>query len=832
MDRTTIDFGIDLGTTNSAISVVNGGEVETIKSGLSEIVPSMVNFDKRGTLRVGMDAAQQLNNPKSALDVHCEFKRVMGQRVQREFRSAGKSLSPEELSAEVLKALRKFAGVRFGDEPIAAVITVPAMFELPQNEATSRAARLAGFAHSQLLQEPVAAAVAYGFHADTDRAHWLVYDYGGGTFDASIIAVRDGELRVVKHAGDNYLGGADLDWQIVERFIVPRLQASHALSTLGRGANARDIDRGRMLVLKRYAEDIKKRLSTEETVEYFHESVFEDDDGNPVDLDCTIARNQFEDLARPAVERSFEIVQALIRDSGVPKASLDRLILVGGSTFMPLVRRTAAAIGIPLGLELDPMTVVSRGAAVFAASQRMPSELVRSAPVTAGTAKLSLEFEPVVKDLEPFVGGRVEVNGAPPSGATVSIVRDDSAWTSGEVPLDPKGMFFTNVRIREKGQSVFNISLRGPAGPIPCSPSSLAITYGLTTGNAPLPTGCGIGLADGSATILIPGGTRLPCPPVVHKAQFVRGLRKGSSETLRIPVLSGDDPVAEHNLVGAYIEIAGSSISRDIPPGAEVEIEISIDAGGCPSIQAFVPILDETFRFSSPLGSTLIEHEPPAAMRDRLRGIRGRLAEAGERAEEASAAALTREVEGFQVDPRLAETERLIGKWQEGDSVAAGQARALIVELSRAASELSDKAEFPASEAEYRESRDEARRLAAEHGDAKEKAAVEEILKEGDRAVAARDAKMVRHCTEQLRAMKFQMIRKDPGFWMGFLAHLHGQQEKFPDRAAARRLFAEGAAAAQRRDVESLQSVVQQLVQMLPREVAQAIQSGIGSDII
>ncbi|MEI6052904.1 MAG: Hsp70 family protein, partial [Opitutaceae bacterium] len=186
MQQVTIDYGIDLGTTNSVISISQKGNVETIKNGLSEITPSVVYFDKRGSLKIGLSAWEMFKNPKNAIEVQSEFKRSMGQRIKLDFKAAGKSMTPEELSSEVLRVLRQAAGLRFGTEPMAAVITVPAMFELPQNEATANAAKLAGFTYSQLLQEPVAAAVAYGFQSASEKAYWLVYDYGGGTFDASI----------------------------------------------------------------------------------------------------------------------------------------------------------------------------------------------------------------------------------------------------------------------------------------------------------------------------------------------------------------------------------------------------------------------------------------------------------------------------------------------------------------------------------------------------------------------------------------------------------------------------------------------------------------------
>jgi molecular chaperone DnaK len=712
MDRTTIDFGIDLGTTNSVISVMNGGEIETIKNGNFEITPSVVYFDKRGVKRVGVSANEMLNRPATATDVQFEFKRVMGQRVEREFKSAGKKFSPEQLSAEVLSELRRAAAARSGSEPVAAVITVPAMFELPQNEATAHAAKLAGFEHSQLLQEPVAAAVAYGFQTNAEKAYWLVYDFGGGTFDASIIAIRDGQLRVIKHAGDNYLGGGDLDWKLVDQCIVPRLSKSFALATLARGLKARDIDNGRMLVLRRHAEQIKKMLSKDETVEYFEENVFVDDDGTQVDIECTITREEFERLAAPAVERSISIVHRLISESGVPKASLDRFLLVGGSTFIPLVRRHTAAIGIPIGMEIDPMTVVSRGAAVFASSQRLPSSRLRPTAVAAGAAVAQLEYESVAKEISPYVGGKIEIDGkAPAAGAKVALQRDDSGWVSGDVAIDPKGMFFTTVQIREQGQSVFALTVRDASGQlVPCTPNSLAITYGLSIASAPLPAGCGIGLADGSAMILIPGGTRLPCPAVVYPAQFVRGLHKGTDEKLRIPVLSGDEPMAEHNLVGTYININGKDISRDIPAGTDVQIEISIDASGVPQIHAFIPLLDETFKPSERI-ETLFEK--PEVMRERVEAIRVRLEEVENLADEADLFALSSEASELASSAVFDEIESRLERWDDGDTDSAGSARNLIVDMAKRASVLAEKVELPTAQAQYKETLDATRKIAA-----------------------------------------------------------------------------------------------------------------------
>jgi molecular chaperone DnaK len=829
MSRLTIDFGIDLGTTNSAISIAQGGGVETIRNGGSEITPSLVAMDTRGAKRVGMGAMNMYRRPSSATSVHAEFKRVMGQRVHREFKAAGLKMTPEELSAEVLMELRRACAARFGSEPEAAVITVPAMFELPQNEATANAAKLAGFAHSQLLQEPVAAAVAYGFSTDVERAYWLVYDYGGGTFDASIVSVRDGQLSVIKHAGDNYLGGADLDWKIVEEILVPPLRAQYEFSSLSRDGSASDLDQGRMLVLKNLAESIKKELTGNTTAHWEEGALLEDDDGEPVDVVGALDRARFEALAAPAVDRSVSIVEQLIADSGIPRDKIDKLLLVGGSTFIPLVRQRLAALGIPLGLELDPMTVVSRGAAIFASSQRMPRVLMRAAPAAAGTATISLEYEPVTKDQEPMVGGRVEVdNAVPPAGTTVELSREDGGWSSGEIPLDSKGMFFTAAKIREKGQTTVQISVRVSGKDVPCQPTSIAITSGLQVGNARLPAGVGIATADGNCPILHAGGVPLPRSEEIWKGKFTRSLRRGSDESLRIPIMSGDDPIAEHNRCGTVITIKGTDISRDVPAGADVEIGISLDAAGVPAVRVFVPLLDETFETAEPMR---LEYEPADIIRERKAALEKRLEKIEEDADSSSLDDVSADAMALRLSKDMDAIDSLANK-ADGDGVAAGQATHLIAEISKKASAIESRVALPAATAEFNSTLDDARKGVTQYGKPDERKIVEELAREGNKAIQAKDVAGLRHCTEQLAAIVRQFLARDPGFWIGFLHYLGSRQSSFTDQAAGRRLLAEGAQAAQRRDIESVQSVVQQLMGLLPPQEAEAAASRLKSHVV
>ncbi|HYT94667.1 MAG TPA: Hsp70 family protein, partial [Gemmataceae bacterium] len=300
MTRTTIDFGIDLGTTNSCIACSTGADAEIVRNneGL-EYTPSAVWIDRNGRLHVGRRAREQFEADDENAAI--EFKLQMGKAAEKVFQRSGRRLKPEELSAEVLKSLLGDVRQRRGEEVVAAVITVPADFDLPQCDATRKAAQLAGLTASPLLQEPIAAALAYGFQSTRDNVYWMVYDLGGGTFDAAVIQLRDGLFRVVNHGGDRCLGGKLIDWAIVEQSFVPALLRQHALPDFRRG-NARW--RAAFAKLKLAAEQAKIRLSREDAVEVSIEYLCKDDSGEAVGFDGELLRKDLERLIEPFVLRS------------------------------------------------------------------------------------------------------------------------------------------------------------------------------------------------------------------------------------------------------------------------------------------------------------------------------------------------------------------------------------------------------------------------------------------------------------------------------------------------------------------------------------------------
>jgi molecular chaperone DnaK len=209
----TVDYGIDLGTTNSCIARWEGVSVRVFQNNdQMNVTPSAVHILKNGRVIVGRRGYAAIQTDPE--NVSTEFKRWMGQKDRKHFPIAKRELSAEELSAEVLKSLREDVRRQTGTNVTAAVITVPAAFGALQCEATARAAQLAGLEEAPLLQEPIAAAIGYGARPDMTNQRWLVFDLGGGTLDIAVVSTREGRLNVLEHRGDNLLGGKDIDLSI------------------------------------------------------------------------------------------------------------------------------------------------------------------------------------------------------------------------------------------------------------------------------------------------------------------------------------------------------------------------------------------------------------------------------------------------------------------------------------------------------------------------------------------------------------------------------------------------------------------------------------------
>ena len=343
-------IGIDLGTTNSCVAVLEGGEAHVIPNPEgSRTTPSVVAF-KKGERIVG-DAAkrQAITNPNTVSSI----KRLMGtnQKVELD----GKKYTPEEISAMILGYLKDYAESYLGEKVTKAVITVPAYFNDSQRQATKNAGKIAGLEVERIINEPTAAALAYGLDKQENTHTVLVYDLGGGTFDVSVMELGDGVFEVKATAGNNHLGGDDFDERIMD-YLVEQFKKENGV----------DLSKDKMAMqrLKEVAEKAKKDLSGMTSTQVSAPFISQGEDG-PLHLDLTLTRAKFEDLIRDLVESTLGPVRQAIKDAKIKNSEIDKVLLVGGSTRIPMVQELIKKeLGKEPSREVNPDEVVAMGAAI------------------------------------------------------------------------------------------------------------------------------------------------------------------------------------------------------------------------------------------------------------------------------------------------------------------------------------------------------------------------------------------------------------------------------------------------------------------------------------
>jgi len=343
-------IGIDLGTTNSCVAVLEGGEPKVIPNPEgNRTTPSVVAF-KNGERQVGEVAKRQaITNPNTIASV----KRLMG--TSETVSVEDKNYTPQEVSAMILQYLKSYAEEYLGEKVEKAVITVPAYFNDAERQATKDAGKIAGLEVERIINEPTAAALAYGLDKMDKDEKILVYDLGGGTFDVSILELGDGVFEVLATAGDNRLGGDDFD-QIIIDFLVAEFKKENGI----------DLSKDKMAMqrLKDAAEKAKKDLSGVTSTQISLPFITAGEAG-PLHLEVTLSRAKFEDMSASLVERTMEPTRQAMRDAGLSASQIDKVILVGGSTRIPAVQE---AIKKETGQDphrgVNPDEVVAMGAAV------------------------------------------------------------------------------------------------------------------------------------------------------------------------------------------------------------------------------------------------------------------------------------------------------------------------------------------------------------------------------------------------------------------------------------------------------------------------------------
>ena len=343
-------IGIDLGTTNSCVSIYEGGEAKVIANpeGM-RTTPSVVAF-KKGEIIVGQKAKNQMVTNKDTIS---SIKRKMG--TNDKVHANDKDYTPEEISAMILSDLKKTAESYLGEKVNKAVITVPAYFNDAQRQATKNAGKIAGLEVERIINEPTAAALAYGLDKQDKTQTVLVYDLGGGTFDVSILELGDGVFEVKATSGNNKLGGDDFDERIMD-WMVKEFKKETGVDLSN--------DKMAMKRVKDAAEKAKKDLSGMSSTEISLPFISQGEEG-PIHLNMTLTKAKFEDLISDLVESTLEPVRKALKDAKLTKNDIDKVLLVGGSTRIPCVQELVKKeLGKEPSKEVNPDEVVAMGAAI------------------------------------------------------------------------------------------------------------------------------------------------------------------------------------------------------------------------------------------------------------------------------------------------------------------------------------------------------------------------------------------------------------------------------------------------------------------------------------
>ena len=618
MARIKIDYGIDLGTTNSAVCRMEKGLPVVKKIEVTdEVMPSCVYFNRRGGIVVGASAYRSMKSDKrtatkpwepNSSNTYVEFKRTMGtDKIYHSDNMMKKGLkadySSEELSAEVLKNLKSF----ITDEDFhSVVITVPAKFTVNQKTATIQAAKLAGFDHCELLQEPIAASMAYGISTGQKDGYWMVFDFGGGTFDAALLKVEDGIMQVFDTEGDNYLGGKNLDYAIVDEIIIPYLKENFVIEGILADELRKEILRDAM---KTYAEDIKNKLSFQEKDDIISNlgDLGEDDEGEEIELDMTITQEDLFEAIRPHFQKAVDICKTLLERNNMRGIQLDKIILVGGPTHSPLIRQMLREqISENVDTSIDPMTAVAVGAALYAST--IDAE-IKDDDVEVGTIRLNVGYEATSVETREWISIQLDKHNSGancPNKIFVELVSSDKTWSSGKNEIDENGNVIEADLIEGRANTFVILAYDELGNTLNCFPNEITIIQGSKVGAAPLPYHYGIEIWDEEKKKLVfqqieglEKNKPLPAIGVYNNSKTTSQLRPGiNSDKLIIPIYQADEEfpkisakLYEH---AADVVIDGSEVDQLIPIDSNVELTVKANSSEVLTIEVYFPALDVT----------------------------------------------------------------------------------------------------------------------------------------------------------------------------------------------------------------------------------------------
>jgi len=609
MARRKIDYGIDLGTTNSSIARMENGKPIIRKSPdfQKDTTPSCVHFDKKGRIWVGDRAANNFfkeidmayqSNDEESVNTFREFKREMGTDRVYTCMNMENAFTPEDLSAEVLKALK---GYIRDDSVNSAVITVPAKFLGYQKDATKKSADLAGIPQSVLLQEPIAASMAYGINTDTVDGYWIVFDFGGGTFDVALMRAEEGIMKVVDTEGSNHLGGKNIDYAIVDQIIIPHLQAEYTIDDILSDEKKNGLLRRS---LKGFAEDAKINLSREENSSFnilTVQPIGEDENGLGMEIDLTITREDFNRAVKPIFQEALDITKKLIENNKLKINELTDILMVGGTTLSETLRKMVREqISQNINISLDPMTVVAKGAALYASTKDISEDIIEK---DRNKVQLTLKYPSNTVEEQENLGIRVnreETEGELPEKLFVEVKRKDKGWDSGKIELKEDAEVIT-INLKNARNNEFELTITDEKGnDYPAEPDSFDIIQGFRIAGQTLTDSICIDafeISKGRQHLVELHGLKKNQPlPAKGRGIFrtQRDIRPGKAEDkIRIPLYEGEKGTrAIYNHLRGVVNISGEQLSGFLPENSEVEVRVEVDDEEIIKVEVSFPYLD------------------------------------------------------------------------------------------------------------------------------------------------------------------------------------------------------------------------------------------------
>ena len=770
MSRTKIDYGIDLGTTNSAIARIERGDsvVKKSEDGLKDTTPSAVSFKNEKSTKVGEDAINQMKRERIAafnkkdekiINSFIEFKRTMGSKTKYNSKNTGKSYLSEELSAQVLKKVKSNCR---DEEFSSAVITIPAMFKAAQCNATEKAAKLAGFDQCILLQEPIAASMAYGVGKKELEGKWMVFDFGGGTFDVAILSGKDGIMKVEDTAGNNALGGKTIDYAIIDNIIIPELCKKNDLNKTLENELKKSLLRD---ALKDFAETAKIRLSNNDEYEDDVDHLGLKDDSNK-DIECFIkvTKEQYEKVVKPIFQKSIDLSLKMIKKNKLKNSEIKTILMIGGPTYSNTLRSMIKEqITENINISIDPMSAVARGAALYASTidniTADQSDVNKDKP--QNLLKLELKYDTNQLETEAKIGIIAKDNE---EKLFIEIEREDGGWSSGKIEFTSSEIF--KVQLVEVKSNGFKINLTDEKGKkIECSPNTFSMIHGMKEARAVLAYDLCVDLLDPINTrpILFPiqgleknqslptKGTRI----ATTTSQINPGKK---TDKIIIPIYegtSGTRPIYNPGPRGKII-ITGEDLPGLLPKGSEVEITLKVDNNNNIEAEFLFPFLDDFLIDKIEIPADSIVYPSKKDLETEIKQGLDEIKNIKEKYPEIDTLALNKEEE------KLNNLEKDLSKGgNKGEFTLEIQNE--LTDILKDIDTIADSAKWPQTLSLMNEAFEDFEKVHGEYGDEKTSQILEKAKLKMKEAIESKDVKLSKAIIDELRMYQLVIIKEKTG---------------------------------------------------------------------